>query len=275
MSYRDEDRRNLELALFAAVRAGAGTMEVYNRVNFQTELKADNSPLTEADKTSHDILSDILSGSKIPILSEEGDHITYTERAAWEQFWMIDPLDGTKEFIKRNGEFTVNVALIRDGYPVIGVVYVPVTGILYFASDGTGSYSIYWPCDTEEELPGLEDLIARAEELPVTSTGKYTIVASRSHRNEETDQFIRQLEKEHRNISVVSKGSALKICIVAEGNADIYPRFGPTMEWDTAAGQCVAINAGCTVIRYDTGETMYYNKPALLNPWFIVKRLKK
>ena len=274
MSDVSEDRQNLELAVYAAVRAGARILEVYNQSNVQTEYKADNSPLTEADTASHQILTDILSGSHLPILSEEGENPENKERLSWDRFWMIDPLDGTKEFLKRNGEFTINVALISDRHPVTGVVYVPVAGDLYFASDDIGSFRIHWECNEKEELPDLEQLIARAEKLPFTSTRKYTIVASRSHRNEETELFIRELEKKHCNVIVVSKGSALKICIVAEGNADIYPRYGPTMEWDTAAGQCVAINAGCSVTRKDTGETMYYNKTDLLNPWFIVNRKK-
>ena len=266
------DKQNLELAVYAAVRAGARILEVYDQSSIQTEYKEDNSPLTEADKASHQIIKEILTVSQIPILSEEGEHLTYDERSAWEQLWLIDPLDGTKEFIKRNDEFTVNVALIRNGHPVIGVVYVPVPGDLYFALNSIGSYRCQWTNTGNNELPDLDQLIHQAEKLPLTTTRKYTIVASRSHRNEETERFIRQLEKENREVSVVSKGSALKICIVAEGNADIYPRFGPTMEWDTAAGQCVAINAGCTVTRNDTSETMYYNKADLLNPWFIVSR---
>jgi len=272
MSKTSKDRQLLELAINGAVKAGARILEVYNQSSVLTEYKADHSPLTEADKASHQVLEDILSDSNLPILSEEGEHLTYEERSAWDLFWLIDPLDGTKEFIKRNGEFTVNVALVRDGDPVVGVVFVPVTGDLYFASNSIGSYRIKWEHDIREKLPGLDQLIDRADKLPFASKKTYTIVASRSHINEETELFIKQLEKEHREVSVVSIGSALKICIVAEGNADIYPRFGPTMEWDTAAGQCVAINAGSTVTRNDTGVTMFYNKPDLLNPWFIVKR---
>jgi len=272
MNEASEERQLLELAMHAAVKAGARILELYNQSSVETEYKADLSPLTEADKASHLVLTDILSRSNLPILSEEGEHLTYEERSKWDQFWLIDPLDGTKEFIKRNGEFTVNVALIRDGDPVAGVVYVPVSCDLYFASDNIGSFRMDWTSNGQEELPELDHLIGQADKLPSASTEKYTIVASRSHINEETELFINQLEIEHQEVSVVSKGSALKICIVAEGNANIYPRFGPTMEWDTAAGQCVAINAGCMVTRMDTGETMSYNKSDLLNPWFIVKR---
>jgi len=231
--------------------------------------------LTEADKASHDIITRFLSGSQIPVLSEEGERVAYNERLAWKQFWLIDPLDGTKEFIKRNGEFTVNIALIRTGKPVIGVVFVPVSGYLYFASDEIGSYRIQSAESDRIEPPKLDHLILQAEKLPFTKTRNYTVVASRSHRNEDTDRFIKQLEKKYKNLSVVSRGSALKICIVAEGNADIYPRFGPTMEWDTAAGHCVAVNAGCTVIQNETGGTVTYNKENLLNPWFIVSRKKE
>jgi 3'(2'), 5'-bisphosphate nucleotidase len=272
MSDYSAGRQYLELAIHASSWAGARILQVYDQSSVETEIKADNSPLTEADKASHQILTNILSGSGLPILSEEGEHLGYAERSSWNEFWMIDPLDGTREFIKRNGEFTVNIALIRGRQPVIGVVYVPVTGVLYFASDAVGSYRIQWSFRDRDELPDLEQLIDKAEKLPIAHTRKYTVVASRSHRNEETELFIKQILKIFRNVAVVSVGSALKICLVAEGNADIYPRFGPTMEWDTAAGQCVAINAGCTVTGNDTGETMVYNKHDLHNPWFIVKR---
>ncbi len=275
MSDANEDRKNLELAIYAAVRAGARILEVYGRSEVHTEYKADNSPLTEADTASHQILTDILSSSHLPILSEEGENQEDIERLSWERFWMIDPLDGTKEFLKKNGEFTVNVALISDKYPVIGVVYVPVSDDLYFASNIFGSYKVQMTAIDKSDLPDLNQMISLAKKLPLAKTRKFTVVASRSHRNPNTELFISQLEKEHRPATVVSVGSALKICIVAEGNADIYPRFGPTMEWDTAAGQCVAINAGCTVTRNDTGETVYYNKTDLMNPWFIVTRPKE
>ena len=272
MDQANKDRSYLEKAISAAVRAGARILEIYNQPDVKTGYKEDHSPLTEADTASHLVLKEVLSVCQLPILSEEGQHASYEERSSWADFWLIDPLDGTREFIKRNDEFTVNVALIRHGSPVIGVVYVPVPGHLYFASDAVGSFKAHCEFTGQDQWPDLKEWIERAEKLPSSSTKKYTILASRSHRNQETELFIKQLEKEYGDISVVSRGSALKFCSMAEGNADIYPRFAPTMEWDTAAGQCVAMNAGCSVTRKDTGATLTYNKADLLNPWFIVKR---
>jgi 3'(2'), 5'-bisphosphate nucleotidase len=183
--------------------------------------------------------------------------------------WIVDPIDGTKEFIKRNGEFTVNIALAREGVPVLGVIYVPVTGELYVGVEGEGARKALWPADETREVQGVMET---AETLPMDKGDRsFTAVASRSHMSPETEEFIAELRKEHGEVALISKGSSLKLCMVAEGKADCYPRFAPTMEWDTAAGQAICMAAGFDVIDQNTGETMRYNREHLLNAWFLVK----
>lgn len=256
-----------EALIATAISAGKAIMEVYNspESNWEVERKADNSPLTLADRRSNDVITRYLEQTPYPIISEEGAHLPYAERAAWQTFWLVDPLDGTKEFIKRNGEFTVNIALIDGGIPVFGVIYVPVKGIVYCGESGKGAFM----CQRNEgtgELSGKANL-----PLPKTDPTVYNVVASRSHLSEETQRFIDSLRPEHPNIDIVSAGSSLKLCLVAEGKADIYPRFAPTMEWDTAAGHAIVLAAGGEVVNADTGAPLAYNKPDLHNPYFIVK----
>ena len=261
----------IELALNAAIKAGEKILEVYNdpESDFSVERKADNSPLTIADKMSHEVIAKYLQDSSYPVLSEEGKAITYNERKDWQKFWLVDPLDGTKEFIKRNGEFTVNIALIENGDPVMGVIYVPVTQTLYFGQKGTGVWKMEGISKDVSVTPGL--LKEAGIELPVTDPNrKFTAVGSRSHSNEETAAYIKKLEEEHGEIEIISKGSSLKICMVAEGSADVYPRFGPTMEWDTGAGQAISLAAGKNVTLADHKTPLKYNKENLLNPFFIV-----
>ena len=265
----------LSVALRAAVLAGKEIKEVYGS-EFKVEIKDDKSPLTEADKRSHHRIADILKETGLPLLSEEGKTIPFGERNKWKYFWLIDPLDGTKEFIKRNGEFTVNIALIRNGVPVLGVIYAPVIDALYFGCEGTGSYKLDADYDYLSHLIQSEHiadkLISAGQRLPVRNTDRpYTVVASRSHMSDETAAFIDSLRREHRDLQMISKGSSLKLCLVAEGAADVYPRFAPTMEWDTAAGQAIAMSAGYSVINAHDQSAVVYNKAELLNPWFIVK----
>jgi 3'(2'), 5'-bisphosphate nucleotidase len=258
------------LAIQAAIQAGEKILEVYNdpSQDFSVEKKADNSPLTKADKLSHNIIVEALANTQIPVLSEEGKHDDFETRKTWKSFWLIDPLDGTKEFIKRNGEFTVNIALITDGNPVMGVIYVPVSKTLYFGEVGNGA----WKMEFENCSEISTDVVKlKGTKLPINSDGReFTVVGSRSHSNAETAEYIKQLEKTHGNIEILSKGSSLKICMVAEGTADIYPRFGPTMEWDTGAGQAIAVAAGKSVTLADHKTPLKYNKENLLNPYFIV-----
>jgi 3'(2'), 5'-bisphosphate nucleotidase len=251
----------------AALRGGEEILEVYNS-EFAVEHKDDKSPLTEADKRAHIAIVDELKQTGLPILSEEGKQMEYEKRKDWKQFWMVDPLDGTKEFIKRNGEFTVNIALIEDGKATMGVIYVPVTKELYFADKL--AYKIE---GFKHKITSINELLGNAEQLPLSQTRKnYVVVGSRSHMSEETEQFINQQKEKYSEVDILSKGSSLKLCMVAEGSADSYPRFAPTMEWDTAAGQAIAVASGAKVINWDTKELMLYNKENLLNSWFLVER---
>ncbi len=259
----------LQTSIEAAIAAGKKILEIYEQ-DFTVETKADNSPLTMADRASHEIIKEHLKDTGFPVLSEEGKQMDFDERKAWNTFWLVDPLDGTKEFIKKNGEFTVNIALIKNGTPVLGVVYVPVTGVLYFGDEEQGSYIFKIK---EAEGKSVSEIIENAIKLPeAVSNGVYTIVASRSHSTPETESFIEDKKKVHGEVNLVSAGSSLKLCLVAEGKAQVYPRLAPTMEWDTAAGHAVAKFANCKVFDYKTNRELTYNKENLLNPWFVVER---
>ncbi len=264
-------------AIQAAVEAGNVILGVYES-DFAVSVKDDKSPLTEADKRSHDVIAQRLSASAYPILSEEGRNIPFTERRVWETLWIVDPLDGTKEFIKRNGEFTVNIALVRRERPIAGVIYVPVQNTLYFASTEVGAYRLQEPqfiaelADPEAKV-SLQDIITAAKPLPHPPKADltYTIVGSRSHASPELKQFVEEQRQTYPDLQFVAAGSSLKFCLVAEGRAHIYPRLGPTMEWDTAAGQAIVECAGAQVLRWNSSDPLTYNKEALLNPWFVVK----
>ena len=260
----------IDIAIRAAIQAGLEILKIYNnpKADFSIERKADNSPLTIADKASHRIIETMLQKTNIPLLSEEGKNIPYEKRKHWTKFWMVDPLDGTKEFIKRNGEFTVNIALIRNGKPAMGVIYVPVAHALYVGIENTGA----WKIETDDARCDLSFVRAKGQGLPFhTFNRAYKIVGSRSHMSYETGEYIKELEKVHSSVEIVSKGSSLKICMVAEGSASEYPRFGPTMEWDTAAGHAIANAAGKKLWHTDFRRELTYNKENLLNPYFIVK----
>ncbi len=255
-----------------AREAGEAVLNIYNR-GFSVEYKSDNSPLTEADRISHQIITSRLKSlSNIPILSEEGKSLSYTQRVKWDYVWIIDPLDGTKEFIKKNGEFTINIALIHNHEPVLGVVYAPASDTLYYALKGKGAHKI---------AKGLK----RRLPIRTSQNNTLTVVASKSHINDRTKEFINLLKKTLRpdRLKLISKGSSLKLCMVAEGYADIYPRLAPTMEWDTAAADTVVREAGKMSYQYNENlikwlakpkqpapEPLIYNKQELLNPWFVV-----
>jgi 3'(2'), 5'-bisphosphate nucleotidase len=223
-------------------------------------MKGDQSPLTLADKAAHTIITLQLEGTGLPILSEEGSTIRYEDRKNWEYFWLIDPLDGTKEFIKKTGEFTVNIALMHYSVPVAGVIYAPCINVLYIGSKGTGAYKIV--NDHEEKLAFVPQ--KRTIEA-LQHKDQITIVASKSHMNEETRAFINQFQ--HANFS--SMGSSLKLMLLAEGKADIYPRIAPTMEWDTAAGDAILRSVNMAVYQTDLKTNLEYNKTNLLNPSFV------
>jgi 3'(2'), 5'-bisphosphate nucleotidase len=239
-----------------AKEAGNAIMQVYKQ-DFEVEYKQDSSPLTLADKKANDIIEDGLNqlSANLPILSEEGKEIPYEDRKYWEYFWLVDPLDGTKEFVKKNGEFTVNIALIHKDTPVLGVVYAPALNQIYWAKRNEGAFKDgqRLPLKTEQERE------------------TYKIIASRSHMTNETTVFISEI-KTDKTKELVSIGSSLKICLVAEGEADIYPRLGPTMEWDTAAAHAIALEANMYLRQYKDGKysKCLYNKESLLNESFIL-----
>ncbi len=276
-----ENRSNwLYTAITSALTAGRAILEVYESADIDVEKKADDSPLTLADRRSHAIIKAAIGGFGIPVLSEEGRNIPFAERKQWPRMWIVDPLDGTKEFIKRNGEFTVNTALAEGGAPTMGVIYVPVTDTLYFADLALGAFKLA-DCRKVrigEKKPGsidnLASLMEKAIRMPLQQEKNrtFTIMGSRSHATPELEAYVETMRRQHGKVDFISSGSSLKICLVAEGRADIYPRLGPTMEWDTAAGQAIAVASGAQVVRHDNGRPLAYNKENLLNPWFIVKR---
>ena len=257
----------INTAIIAALEAGKSILEIYHSGEFEEEIKIDKSPLTKADIASHNVIMSYLTKTEIPILSEEGKSISYEERKGWKRLWIVDPIDGTKEFIKRNGEFTVNIALIEDQRPLIGVIFIPVTGELYFSSKDLGAFKVAVDLNHFD----IETLISKAIKLPLKRKDKtFTIVASLSHMSQETKNYVQIMRSTHGTVNLISKGSSLKLCMVAEGLADCYPRFAPTMEWDTAAGQAICEQAGFKVIDMDTKEKMRYNREELLNNWFLV-----
>ena len=255
---------NLNIALKAVLEAGEAILEIYLSGDFDITIKGDDSPLTRADLASHEVIISHLEHTGIPILSEEGRGIPFVERKDWKQLWIVDPIDGTKEFIKRTGEFTVNIALVEEGVPVLGVILVPATGELYYSDQETGAFKA-------DSITSVEDM-STAQKLPFERESRpFTVVASRSHMSAETEAYVEQMRQEHGEVTLISKGSSLKLCMVAEGRADCYPRFAPTMEWDTAAGQAICMHAGFDVIDCNTKATMRYNRENLLNAWFLVR----
>ena len=240
-----------------AIAAGDAILTIYDASgDIEYSKKDDNSPLTKADGAANTVICAGLEALEVvyPILSEENREIPYAERKNFDRFWVVDPLDGTKEFIKRNGEFTVNIALVEDGRPILGVVYTPVTKELFYAVKGSGAFL---------SLNGETKKI-KVNDFSKTDTG-LRLVCSRSHLNEETQNFVDQYNEP----ALVSKGSSLKFMILAQGDADIYPRLAPTMEWDTCAAQIVLEEAGGQVINNETKQPLSYNKENLLNPHFI------
>lgn len=247
----------LKSAITAAELANIEILKVYHSNDFQAEAKGDNSPLTLADRKAHAVIESVLKQTNFPILSEEGKNIPYTERKDWEYFWLVDPLDGTKEFLKKNDEFTVNIALIHKGVPVLGVVSVPVSGDTYYASKGVGAFL---------KRGGNVTHLAKRAPIDLSASG-LRVVASRSHMNDETRDFVDQLK----DPVLVTKGSSLKFTLLAVGEADVYPRYAPTMEWDTAAAHALVNEVGLKVYQHGGDSELLYNKEHLLNPWFLVR----
>jgi len=262
--------KNLQIAIKASLEAGKVIMEVYDSV-IEVEYKDDKSPLTEADKKANDVINSFLRPTEIPIISEENKQTDYSERKNWDACWVVDPVDGTKEFIKRNGEFTVNIALVINGKPELGVIYAPAIRTLYFADV---SENAAYKTELSSHKTAIEDVLRWSKPLSPKSGQEQTIqvVGSRSHMSQETLDFVEGLKKQGKEVEIVSKGSSLKFCLVADGNADVYPRYAPTMEWDTAAGQAICNAIDIEVISKKTNKSLLYNKENLLNPWFLVAK---
>jgi 3'(2'), 5'-bisphosphate nucleotidase len=265
------DKELLRLAVSAALKAGEKVLTIYN-TDFHVETKSDNTPVTLADKTSGRCITSILEASGIPVISEEEQVEDFSIRKNWKRVWIVDPLDGTKEYVKRNGEFAINIALVEDNQPVIGVIYAPVFKDIYFACRDTGSYKITQNDViielTKQNLP--DNLFEYARRLPIQRLPKtYTVVASRSHLSREVNERLEKLRNLYGTVDMINVGSAIKQCWVAEGKAHEYPRYGTTMEWDTAAGQCILEESGKQLIDLSTGRPMRYNKPDMLNSYFI------
>lgn len=256
----------LNTAIKAAILAGEEILKVYQTEDFQVVSKEDLTPVTKADKNAHKKIQEILQSTQLPILSEEGIHTAFRERQKWEYYWLVDPLDGTKEFIKRNDEFTVNIALMHKTEPIAGIIYVPVFRILYAGIIGHGAYKLAYP-----ELDcNFQELIIQGQKLPVSNNSTDFVVAtSRSHMNVETQNYIERLKTEHENLKLADIGSALKLALIAEGSIDVYPKIGKTMEWDTASGHAILKAAGKNIYLHDLKTELVYNKKDIANPDFI------
>jgi len=258
--------QNLKLAIEASIKAGKKILEIYTSDDFIVEYKSDESPLTLADKSSDEIIKNALKASNIPVLSEEGNVLDYNKRKDLRHLWIVDPLDGTKEFIKKNGEFTVNIALVENSIPVIGVIYAPALNVLYFSERKLGAYKTL--------ITALDEFDnSKAFRLPlVEKSNEYKVLTSRSHLDDNTLDYIDNLKVNNLKVVSVPMGSSLKFCLLAEGLADCYPRFSPCMEWDTAAGQIICDEAGFKVIDLKTMKPIVYNRENLINNYFIAKK---
>ncbi|MDR1552903.1 MAG: 3'(2'),5'-bisphosphate nucleotidase CysQ [Prevotellaceae bacterium] len=272
---KDESMKMLfTAAVNAAIRAGAKIMEVYESGDLHIKAKSDLTPLTHADTLAHDEIKLNLAVTRIPVISEEGRSIAYDERSSWDLFWMVDPLDGTDEFINRTRDFTVNIALIQNGYPTTGIVYAPAYKRIYFAAKERGSYR------KENINPDInahftyEEMIENSTKLPIlnTNSNHLTVVTSRLHISPDTSDYVNELRKKYSAINVIRRGSSLKMCMLAVGKADIYPRLDTTWEWDTAASQIIAEEAGFTVCSVEDETRLSYNKENMQNPWFVCKK---
>ena len=247
-----------------AIAAGSEILDVYNSEQaIEVSTKQDDSPLTDADRRAHLLIVDRLSSltPNIPLLSEESNAIDYSLRKSWQRYWLIDPLDGTKEFINRNGEFTVNIALIENGQSVAGVVHVPVTGISYFGGIGIGAW--------KQNINQLDNEVQLIVSQAMQENSGVRIVASRRHLGEQLDALVEKIENHFGKATLLSMGSSLKMCLLAEGSADIYPRMAPTSEWDTAAAHGILCAAGGEIVDLQFRPLRYNSKPELLNPFFI------
>ncbi len=266
------DEQLLEIAIRASLTAGDKILEVYEKP-FRVKFKDDKSPVTDADMQASKIISELLEPTQIPVISEEENIPAYELRKNFNRLWLVDPLDGTKEFVKKNGEFSVNIGLIENNFPLLGVVYMPVIKEIYFAAPGIGAFKINHEVMTQLDAKklSLQELIVHSKKLPFQKPYAYTIVASRSHLSKDTFAHLQKMKLEKGETDIIYSGSSVKMCWVAEGKAHEYPRFGRTMEWDTAAGQAIVECAGGEFLNFETKTRLSYNKISLENPEFIAQ----
>lgn len=259
----------------AAVRAGAAIMKIYkSSTDYDVTLKSDHTPITIADRMAHDTIKRSLGRTRIPILSEEGRAMLYEERCNWELFWLVDPLDGTVEFIKGNNEFTVNIALMENNVCVSSVVYVPFHHKIYIAERGRGAYVMHDVEPSEDAAYTYTEIRSQQLSLPLVDSGHdgFRVAVSRSHQTAETHAHIDSLREQHPDLEIVEQGSSYKFCLLAEGVVDYYIRTTTTSEWDTAAGELILEESGGTTRAYPSGDMLNYNKEILDNPWFVARR---
>lgn len=258
----------LAVAIEMAIEAGKAINEIY-QTDFDVKIKEDHSPVTKADLVASSILKKGVEIFGFPFLSEEDNSFTYEERSMFKRYWLVDPLDGTKEFVKRNGEFTVNIALVEDNKPILGVVYAPIFDLLYFGFD-QGSFKLENAIQNTENQT-IDAIVRQSEKLPILQKREnFIVLTSRSHKTAEVDEFIEKLKLSHQNCEILAVGSSLKNCMLAEGSADIYPCYSYTSEWDTAASQIVLEKSGGKITLTDNAsESLKYNKASLKNPFFI------
>lgn len=265
--------QELFLASFnAAMKAGETVMDVFNSDNDQITVKSDNSIISIADQLAHNVIEDLLSPTRIPIISEEGRNIEYEERKSWDILWLIDPLDGTRQFIQKRKEFTINIALLVNNYPVMGLIYAPALSELYFACKGDGAYRLIVKNYNTTKCT-FQELVERSSMLPLKTMKEnaesFVILTSPHHINIETKNYIKEKRALYKQLVVRNVGSSLKMCLLACGEANVYPRHDSTYEWDTAAAQAILEEAGCSIKSLETGEPLTYNKESLLNPCFV------
>lgn len=266
----DIERLLIPRAYNAAVRAGAVILEIYRHQDYHISLKNDLSPLTVADRRAHETIKEYLGSTRIPILSEEGREMLYDERKNWDLFWIVDPLDGTKEFIKGNNEFTVNIALMKDNVCIGSVVYVPYYKKMYIAERGHGAHFVADMAPSSDAGYTYEDLVSVWKPLPFENDGRSTprVALSRSHQTPETSKYVEEIRGRYPDVEIVEQGSSYKFCMLAEDAVDYYVRTSPTYEWDTAAGELILSEAGGHTSALDDGAEFRYNKEDLHNPWF-------
>lgn len=271
MIEREQTDYFLAAAYNASIRAGAEIVEIYTQYDdFFVSLKADSTPITIADRQAHTLIKNHLNATRIPLLSEEGRDLYFDERRGWDLFWMVDPLDGTEEFIKRNGEFTVNIALMVDNTPYLGVIYIPTSNTIYFSDPDRGSFCKTDVHPTKSADYTISQIFESSRRLPLIPerNNPIRVALSRSHESEQIREELQHIQAQMGPIEVVEYGSSLKMCLVAEGSVDCYLRTTPTMEWDTAAGEAIARGAGVNIVKLD-GTPLQYNLESLENPPFI------